>query len=98
MYKITSLPSVVIHIFVAPTLLFFVTFILLADIDGECNYSRYQVRSYFPLRSTTKWKKTWREKCYVCTCTEQNQMKKEQNVMTRSFIIHEYIRLFLEHC
>lgn len=75
-YRLTSLPSVLIHIPVVPTSLFFATFTLLSDTDGDCNYSRCQVRSYFPPRSTTKWNKTRRQKCYVCTCTEQNQNEK----------------------
>lgn len=79
MYKITSLPSVVIHIFVVPTSLFFVTFILLADIDGECNYSRSQVRSYFPPRWTTKWKKNLEGKvlCLYMHWAKPNEKRTE---------------------
>lgn len=53
-------------------------FIFLVDIDGDHNYLRYKVRSYFPLRSITKYRKTWgkkEKKCHVCTRTEQHKNK-----------------------
>lgn len=69
-------------------------FIFLVGIDGDHNYLRCKVRSYFPLRSTTKYRKSWRgkkkEKSVLFVHALSKTKIKEQNAMTCSFIIHVF--------